>query len=180
MNQSGNQGVLFRETQQFRQRLLWFLLVGASVLVVLFFGYGMIKQIVFGQMWGNRPMSNMALIIVGLSTILFIIGLMYLFYSLKLITEVRNDGLFIRFFPLSHKIITFDNIKSCEVRSYKPIKEYGGWGIRYGLKGKAYNVSGNRGVQLELSKGRPLLIGSQKPEELASAINKKRNTLMID
>ena len=36
--------------------------------------------------------------------------------------------------------------------------------------GKAYNVSGNRGVQLKLSTGNGLLIGSQRPEELAQAI----------
>jgi hypothetical protein len=39
--------------------------------------------------------------------------------------------------------------------------EYGGWGIKYGKMGKAYNVSGNRGVQLEFTDGKRLLIGSQ-------------------
>ena len=175
MDQTGDQKVYFREIQKFNQRWLWILLLGSSVFVVTFFGYGMIKQIVFGQMWGSRPMSNIALAIVGPGIMLFTLGFTYLFYSLKLITEVRNDGLYIRFFPLSHRIIPFENIKYCEVRTYRPIKEYGGWGIRYGRKGKAYNVSGNRGVQLKLSEGKPLLIGSQKPEELARTINKKRN-----
>ena len=179
MNQTGDQEVHFREIQQFKQRLLWILLLGASVFVVTFFGYGMIKQILFGQRWGSRPMSNLALAIVGPGTMLFMIGITYLFYSLKLITEVRNDGLYIRFFPLAHRIIPFENIKSCEVRTYSPIKEYGGWGIRHGRKGKAYNVSGNRGVQLELSEGKPLLIGSQKPKELGRTINKKRNKSLI-
>lgn len=118
-------------------------------------------------------MSNIALAIVGPDIMLFTIGLTYLFYSLKLITEVRNDGLYVRFFPLSHRIIPFEHIKFCEVRTYKPLKEYGGWGIRYGRKGKAYNVSGNRGVQLELSKEKPLLVGSQKSEELARTINEQ-------
>ena len=139
MNQTDDQEVHFREIQQFKQRLLWILLLGASVFVVTFFGYGMIKQILFGQRWGSRPMSNLALAIVGPGTMLFMIGITYLFYSLKLITEVRNDGLYIRFFPLAHRIIPFENIKSCEVRTYSPIKEYGGWGIRHGRKGKAYN-----------------------------------------
>jgi TATA-box binding protein (TBP) (component of TFIID and TFIIIB) len=49
--------------------------------------------------------------------------------------------------------------------------EYGGWGIKYGRKGKAYNVSGNRGVQLVFKDGKQLLIGSQRAEELAEAIS---------
>jgi len=57
------------------------------------------------------------------------------------------------------------------VLTYSPISDYGGWGIRYGSIGKAYNVSGNRGVQLELLNGERILIGSQKPEELAAAID---------
>jgi hypothetical protein len=56
------------------------------------------------------------------------------------------------------------------VRTYRPIRDYGGWGIRYGRNGKAYNVSGNRGVMLEFSHGQKLLIGSQKPGDLANAI----------
>jgi hypothetical protein len=50
------------------------------------------------------------------------------------------------------------------------MREYGGWGVKYGWAGKAYNISGNRGVQLKLSNGKGLLIGSQRPEELAQAI----------
>jgi len=175
LDQTVDKEIHFIEIQKFNQRLLWILLLGASVFVTVFFGYGMIKQLVLGQMWGSRPMSNLALVIVGPGTMLFMIGITYLFYSLKLITEVRNDGLYIRFYPLAHRIIPYENITCCEVRTYSPIREYGGWGIRFGRKGKAYNVSGNKGVQLEFSEGKPLLIGSQKSEELAHIINKKRS-----
>lgn len=41
-------------------------------------------------------------------------------------------------------------------------RDYGGWGIRYGRKGKAFNVFGSRGLQLEFTNGKRLLIGSQK------------------
>ncbi len=134
------------------------------------FGYGMVKQLVFGQPWGNRPMSDTALAVIGPLVILFEVGFLYLFRLMKLVTEVRDDGLDIHFYPLSRKKIAFNEIKSCEVRTYRPIMEYGGWGIRYGISGKAYNVSGNQGVQLVLRNNKRLLIGSQRPEELASAI----------
>jgi hypothetical protein len=34
----------------------------------------------------------------------------------------------------------------------------------------AYNVSGNRGVDLRLTNGKSLMIGSQRPEEFALAL----------
>jgi len=130
----------------------------------------MIEQLVFGHPWGNRPMSDIALAIVGPLVILMGIGLSWLFYVIKLLVEVREDGVHINFVPLVRRIILFGDIVNCEVRTYKPMREYGGWGIKYGRAGKAYNVSGNRGVQLKLSSGKGLLIGSQRPEELAQAI----------
>ena len=95
-----------------------------------------------------------------------------LFYSLKLVTEVRYDGLYVRFFPLqfhSHKI-SYEEIKNYEVRTYSALKEYGGYGIRYGKKGKAYNVYGNKGIQFEFQDGKQLLVGTQRPEEFFSAL----------
>jgi TATA-box binding protein (TBP) (component of TFIID and TFIIIB) len=63
------------------------------------------------------------------------------------------------------------------VREYAPLSEYGGWGLRYSVNhGKAYNVSGNQGVQLFFTNGKKLLIGTQKPEEI-TAILKQINQL---
>ena len=145
-----NSSITFHEEQQFRQKWLWILLLLTSLSAIGLFGYGMYKQLLLGQPWGDRPLSDTALVVSGTISILFPAGISYLFYKLKLITEVRYDGLYIQFFPLSRQRIAFENIKTCSIRRYSPIKEYGGWGIRYGRKGKAYNVSGNKGVQLEL------------------------------
>jgi hypothetical protein len=175
MSQKSNSEVSFQEIQKFRQRLLWILLLLIDILALIFFGYGIFKQLVLGQAWGSRPLSDIALVIVGSFFILLLAVLTYIFYTMKLITEVRNEGLTLRFHPLTHQIIPYEHIKTCEVRKYHPIREYGGWGIRYGRKGKAYNVSGTLGVQLELVQGKSLLIGSQRPEELANAIQAKMN-----
>lgn len=93
-----------------------------------------------------------------------------LFTVLKLVTEVRDDGLYVRLFPLPFRHIAWDKIKSHRVRTYHPLLEYGGWGIRFGISGKAYNARGNRGVQLVLRSGRRVLIGSQMPESLDAAM----------
>jgi hypothetical protein len=143
-----------------------------NILALVFFGYGISKQLVLGQAFGSRPLPDIALVIVGLFFILLLAVLTYIFYTMRLITEVHNDSLTLRFHPLTHQIIPIGHIKKCEVRKYHPIREYGGWGIRYGRRGKAYTVSGTLVVQLELLQGKSILIGSQKPEELARAIQK--------
>jgi hypothetical protein len=96
-----------------------------------------------------------------------------LFVFLKLETEVRNDGLYVRLFPLhiQFKKLTPQDISEAYARKYKPIAEYGGWGIKGTLKNKVYNTQGNEGVQLVFKNGKKLLIGSQKPKELENAIN---------
>ena len=40
-----------------------------------------------------------------------------------------------------------------------------------GAKGTAYNVSGDRGIQIELINGAKILVGSGNAENLAAAIN---------
>lgn len=153
--------VFFREEQRFNQWWLWLLVLVPTAMV----WYGAIQQLIFGKAFGDNPTSD-----TGMSIILVLFGvLLPLFmYFLKLVTEVRQDGLYVRFYPfhLSFRRYPYESINSYKVREYSPLKEYGGWGIRYGLKGMAYNVSGNLGVQLEFKGGKSLLIGSQKPEEL--------------
>lgn len=86
---------------------------------------------------------------------------------------MRPDGIYFRFFPLHlsfHKI-PFSQMKSYRAVTYDPMGEYMGWGIRYGAKGKAYNVSGNRGVQVEFANKRNILFGSQRPEEFVRAMD---------
>jgi len=66
-------------------------------------------------------------------------------------------------------------IKSFRVRTYKPLDEYGGWGIKGWDKHRVLNMKGNRGVELSIDKlgkrqAMDMMIGSQKPEELATVL----------
>ena len=93
------------------------------------------------------------------------------FWLLRMTTEVHDDGVHVQFFPLWRKrIIPFREIRNAAAQTYSPLRDYGGWGIRWGPRGTAYNVSGDRGVLLELAGGKRVMIGSQRPEELEMAI----------
>ena len=160
----------YREEQRFSQWWLYLLVSALAIGDTTLFGFAMVKQLALGQPWGDRPMSDSALAIMGPLFILFGWAVVWLVCWMRLWVEVRESGVFIRFRPFVRREILFRDLRGCEARTYRPIWEYGGWGIRFGRRGMAYNVSGNRGVQLELVKGKSLLIGSQRAEELALAI----------
>jgi hypothetical protein len=171
MQQPQNITESFHEEQQFRQPWVWLPLLIITLGLGWMFVYGLYLQLYLGQPWGDRPMSDSGLVITATLSLALMGGTVWLFYVLKLITRVDAEGVHVRFFPLTRKRIPFDNITSCQARTYRPVREYGGWGIRFSRKGMAYNVHGNAGVQLTFKQGKPLLIGSQKPDQLAAAIN---------
>jgi len=161
--------LIFREEQRFP---LWLrlLLIVSMVFMVALGGFAL-RDAVSKQ--GTADVLPLILLIVTM--IILPIAVAALFLIMKLETEVRSDGLHVRFFPIHirYKKFTADDLGEYYARTYRPILEYGGWGIRYSLgkSGKAYNVSGNKGVQLILRNGKRLLIGSQKCDELAEALS---------
>lgn len=168
--------LLFEEVQKFRQPGMWLIALTSSLLVLGIFGYGIYKQIILGRPWGDRPMSDTRLILVSLFGIALAVGLLWLFYQMKLVVRVRRGCLHVRFFPFVNRHIPLKRIARWEARIYHPIREYGGWGIRYGGKsrGWAYNVSGNLGVQFEFQDGKRLLIGSRRADELVRALERAK------
>jgi hypothetical protein len=157
--------VLFRERQRFRQVWLWVLILGIAAL----FWLGFVYQVLLGGAFGNRPASDVQLAII---TGLVGVGLPYFFYKMSLTTEVVPGELRVRFWPFHLKPVTIvlHELREYEKVTYDPIMEYGGWGVRWGFNGKAYNVYGDKGVKLYFYNRKPLLIGSQKPDELFDAI----------
>lgn len=176
MNKTGPDLVIFREVQQFRQPLIWALLMAILILIVAGGGWEFV-QVLTTSSPAEVEKSRAVALVASAVAMLVVIGTGYLMYIIKLITEVREDGLYIRFYPfhLSFKKIPLEKVRTFYATTYRPILQYGGWGIRYGLFGTAYNVSGNRGVKFEFIKGRHLLIGSQRPEELAHALEEIMN-----
>lgn len=169
--------VSFREIQRFRQPLLWVLLGTTAIVVIGLMGYGLFVQLILGRPWGNNPVPDGVLVAIAGSAILIMVAVVWLMYAARLITEVRISGLYVRFFPFHRAFQKVDlrNVTKIEVRTYQPIRDYGGWGIKNGLRGKVYNVYGNRGVHLSFPLGTDLMIGSQRPEELARAIELTRH-----
>jgi len=173
MSDFTNSNVLFQEEQRLWRPWLAVLFVPA-LFAAFTLSFGVWQQVIGGTPWGNRPMSDPLLALVTLVTFLVPGVTLWLLYSIRLTTVVDRRGVEVHLWPVRRRHISFTEIRSVAARDYNPILEYGGWGLRFGSKGWAYNARGRRGVQLELSKGFPVLIGSQRANELAAAIQQAK------
>ena len=167
--------ILFQEEQKFTQSWITLIVYGILALNLSVFGYGFVRQILMEKNWGNMPMSDTALVLTCILALGISAGLLLLFHNAKLITTIHQNGIRVKFPPFFNKEKFFpkETINYIEVRQYNPILEYGGWGVRMGMrKGKAYNVKGNLGIQLKLTDNKKILIGTQKKDQAEWAIRK--------
>lgn len=152
-----DESAVYRETQRFRQ-----------ITIAL--------SVVMGIALGIASYGGIKLIEIALLSIFPIV--FTVFYIAKLTTEVREDALYIKFYPFHRSPIKipYKNIEEYHPKKYNPVLDYGGWGIRNGNKEKAYTVTGKKGVRIGRSNGQPILIGSQQPHKLIDAIDQKTDS----
>jgi hypothetical protein len=132
--------------------------------------YGLYKQLYLNLPFGDNPVSSNGLIVI--STLIFLFIFLFALFYLK--TEINAETIHFRFFPFVRKTIPWQDVKSAEVLNYGFV---GGWGIRLWTSyGTVYNVRGKMGLALELNNGKKLLIGTQKPDELAAFLNERYKT----
>jgi len=152
----------FKEEQKFTQWWLWLILIPVGILPI----FGIYKQLILGDKFGDKPMSDLELVIFTL----FIFSLIGLFFIMKLKTSIDKNGIQMSFFPFVRKKVNWNEIKNTEVVNYGFV---GGWGIRLWTKyGTVYNMKGNKGLAIELNNGKKFLIGTQKETELKKFMEK--------
>jgi hypothetical protein len=99
----------------------------------------------------------------------------FLFFFLQLKTSINLVGIHYQFIPFHRKkrSITWNEIETIAVITYRPLFDYGGWGIRMkSLDGSniALNISGKIGIYMQLKNGNKLLIGTQKKLEAETIV----------
>jgi len=107
--------------------------------------------------------------VVGALVILTVAGL---FYSIQLITEVRVDGIYVRFAPIhrSFRRLPFDRIGRVE-RAEFGLLTYGGIGIRWTPNTVAYMTTRGSGIRIDRKNAKSVIIGSQDPSALLETID---------
>lgn len=163
---------VFKEEQRFTQLWLIIILIFSSIVPI---------SVLISEYKKNENSSSVALFLMILVVIILPLIIIFLF---KLTTKIDDQGIFYQFIPFhfSSKKISWNEISKAYVRTYDPIGEYGGWGFKGGFfwskKGKAINVSGDIGIQLELKNGKKLLIGTQKESEAKSVLETYQNKIV--
>ena len=146
---------LFTESQRFRQPLIWIPLLAGTAFALV--------QAAQGVRSGD-PSTLDGLLVGGVA-----FGLVLTFvWWLRLDTRVDEEGLLVRFAPLHRRgrWIPWAEVERAWIRTYRPIREFGGWGIRFGRGGRAYTVRGTTGLQLILRDGSRILVGTNRPSPL--------------
>lgn len=135
---------LFRETQRIRQLWIWALLALAGVSTLAFDS------------------------VIGALVILTVAGLLY---SIQLTTEVRPDGIYLRFAPIhrSFRRLPFDRIERVE-RAEFGLLTYGGIGIRWTPNTVAYMTTRGSGIKIDRKNAKSVVIGSQDLSALLETI----------
>lgn len=148
--------IFFEEKQRFTQWWMWiFILLPLGIAL-----YGCYQQLWLGTPMGNKPLSNNGLIIFSL----FGLGFAFFFWINQLNTRIDATGIHVHFYPYAKRNVAWGEIDHCQVIPYDFV---GGWGVRLWTQyGTVYNVTGGKGLYVQLKNKKKFLVGTQRPEEL--------------
>ena len=124
--------ILFSEKQKFSQLWLFAIIALTDLIVLAVLGNAFYTQLLMGEPWGDKPMSDLGLTIFLLLMGLVIVLVNIMIFRAKLEVEVKDNSLYYRYFPFvwNWKYIHKDNIKKYEIRQFNALREFGGYGYR--------------------------------------------------
>lgn len=153
--------MIFKEIQRFNRpwhyvlyALLCFLTIGVSIGVYIF---------------ANKSIESAIAGFVAFGIVNFF------WFSMRLETQIDSEGVHYRYFPFHRKtrLLKWEEIEAINVTQYSPFSDYGGWGLRFKIfnfNDILMNVSGNKGIRIELKSGKKFMIGTQEEEEAKEEI----------
>ena len=88
--------VFFKEEQKLK--FVWIFLF-LAILSFIFLFYALFQQLILHKPWGSEPMPDSGLILVNIIIPLFLFSFYLIFRNSKLIIEVKEDGIYLRYPP---------------------------------------------------------------------------------
>lgn len=148
---------MYEEQQRFQWALPMFLVIALmTALPILFFH--------------EKENGMLDLIIVG-GVILLTGGL---FFSMKQTIRIDEQGVHYKQTPLinSFKQIPWEIIQNWEIKDMSPLKDFGGWGIRYTGSKKGYIMQGDFGLELNIGEKKRIVLSVINRGEVEQLIRK--------
>ena len=158
----GDGGRVYRE-RTWAPAWVWVVMAGACLLGVGATLFAACQQPDPGDIARGDSLTQLGSVLVGGWVLLFFVAMTSLFMCLDV--EVRSDHLFISFGPvrLVRRTIRYADIESVRAATYRPIREFAGWGIRRRGRRTAWTIRGNQALVVTLHSGKVVYVGSRFP-----------------
>ena len=146
---------------------MWLILLIALVPLPLIY---LVRTLTDNQVT-NNPVAHMVFVL-----IVFMVAVVaFLFFLfLKLTVKINGEGIWYGFnIPdRSLNLLKWEDVEQCEIISYRCIGY--GYHKKHPICGTVYNVKGSQGLLIVTCTGERLLLGTQLPGELLSAVQAAR------
>ncbi len=113
--------------------------------------------------WFDEPWASFLLLIVGVLLVIPYGGQR---------TLVTRQNITVRWGIIGIKVLRLKTaeITAVELHDFSPLKDFGGYGIRFNREMSAYYLRGRQGVKVTMLNGKKYLIGSDHPERLLTVV----------
>ncbi|MFA6553266.1 MAG: hypothetical protein WCT27_02465 [Patescibacteria group bacterium] len=169
---------LFHEIQKSKP---WWMYMIIGILFTMSL-WSFVQQILLGRPFGSSPPPDWS---VWLILAICGIGMPWLFLSGKQIITFDGKNISASYVPFWKTTFALEQVEKYYARDFNPMRDFWGWGIRYGLMKNSKWVMAyvyfdeTRGVKFELKNGRRILIGSRQTDQFLKTLDTtKRNTTL--
>lgn len=153
-----------RERTQYKERTPWPGFVSA-----IFWGAIVLSCFPILAGWDHDMPPEVRWPLAGL-IVAVAVGIKQLLGGLTVLVQGSRIVVHLGSVPVIRKTIAFADIVALRSIEYRPIRDFGGWGVRGRGRRRAWTARGNRAVELDLADDRQLLIGSDSPQRLEERI----------
>ena len=159
---------------------MWVFMIITAAGAIIPLGYGLYWQVGQGEVWGDEPMPDEALIGLFIFILICMVIMFVCMAYTKLELKIDDDGVHYRFVPYKFKwaLISKEEINTYEIK--KPSSFLGMCSIGYHKNlmnnSRSMNVHGSKFLSLMLKNKRKILIGTQNPEGAEMAMRKLFNS----
>lgn len=155
----------FREDQmEFHeiQRLPWLIVVTLVAIIsclVLSLNFTVLSRSALADKWPTYLLLSAPFVLIAA-----------FFVAFGVVTNVQGGVASVRVPLFGGEKFNVSEVRQVQVITYRPLRDFGGWGLRYGLGGIMYSARGNEAVKVSLESGKVIFIGTSRGLDLSRAL----------